>query len=55
MTARLLDVPASAIRLTLANLRTDGEDDLDGLAASLTHGLAQRPTLIEIAPASLKC
>jgi len=50
MTAHLLDVPASAIRLTLANLRTDGEDDLDGLAASLTHGLAQRPTLIEIAP-----
>jgi ParB-like nuclease domain len=50
MTARLMDVPASAIRLTPANPRTDGETDLDGLAASLVHGLAQRPTLIEIEP-----
>jgi hypothetical protein len=50
MTARLMDVPASAIRLTPANPRTDGETDLDGLAASLAHGLAQRPTLIEVEP-----
>jgi hypothetical protein len=50
MTTRLLDVPASAIQLTPANPRSDGATDLAGLAASLAHGLAQRPTLIEVAP-----
>jgi len=50
MTTRLLDVPASAIQLTPANPRSDGATDLAGLAASLVHGLAQRPTLIEVAP-----
>jgi hypothetical protein len=48
--ARLLDVPAAAIRLTPANPRTDGAEDLDGLVASLSLGLAQRPTLIEVEP-----
>jgi ParB-like chromosome segregation protein Spo0J len=49
-TARLLDVPAVAIRLSLANPRTDGEADLEGLAASVGQGLAQRPTLVEVQP-----
>ena len=49
-TARLLDVPAAAIRLTSANPRTDGGMDIEGLTASLGHGLAQRPTLIEVEP-----
>ena len=49
-TARLLDVPAAAIRLTPANPRTDGGMDIEGLAASLGHGLAQRPTLVEVEP-----
>ncbi len=50
MTTRLLDAPAAAIRLTPANPRTDGETDLAGLVASLAHGLAQRPTLVEVEP-----
>lgn len=48
--ARLLDVPAAAIRLTTANPRTDGGMDIAGLAASIGHGLAQRPTLVEVEP-----
>lgn len=49
-TARLADVPATAIRLTAANPRSDGEADLAGLATALGHGLAQRPTLLEVEP-----
>ncbi len=55
MAARLMDVPASAIRLAPANPRTDGETDLDGLAASLAHGLAQRPTWSRSSRACSRC
>lgn len=48
--ARLLDVPAAAIRLSSANPRTDGGMDIEGLVASIEHGLAQRPTLVEVEP-----
>ena len=48
--AQLCDVPAEAIRLTGANPRSDGAAGLEGLVASLAHGLAQRPTLTETAP-----
>ena len=47
---RLLDVPAAAIRLSAANPRTDGGMDIEGLVASIEHGLAQRPTLVEVEP-----
>lgn len=46
--ARLIDVPLTAIRLAPANPRTDGAHGIDGLAASLDAGLAQRPTLVEV-------
>lgn len=48
--ARLLDVPAAAIRLTAANPRTDGGMDIEGLVTSIGQGLAQRPTLVEVEP-----
>lgn len=50
MIVELRDVPATAIRLTSANPRTDGGMDIAGLTASITHGLAQRPTLVEVEP-----
>lgn len=50
MTVQVRDVPLDAIRLTRANPRSDGADDLDGLTAALAAGLAQRPTLVEVAP-----
>lgn len=48
MAARLADIPAAMIRLTVANPRSDGDADLAGLTAALKSGLAQRPTLVEV-------
>lgn len=48
MVARLADIPAAMIRLTVANPRSDGDTDLAGLTTALKSGLAQRPTLIEV-------
>lgn len=48
--ARLAEVPLEAIRLAPANPRSNGEAGLDGLTASLAHGVAQPPVLIEVAP-----
>ncbi|KAB8140801.1 hypothetical protein F8S13_22650 [Chloroflexia bacterium SDU3-3] len=48
--AQLRDVPAAQIQLAAANPRTDGAEDIAGLAASLSAGLAQRPTLLELGP-----
>jgi len=44
------DIPVAAIQLTPHNPRTDGDSDLDGLTASLAAGLAQMPTVEELAP-----
>jgi len=48
MSAMLIDIPADAIVLSAANVRTDGDTDLAGLTASLTYGYAQRPCLTPI-------
>ena len=44
------DIPVAAIQLTPHNPRTEGDSDLDGLTASLAAGLAQMPTVEELAP-----
>lgn len=48
--ARLAEVPLAAIRLAHTNPRSNGDADLGGLIASLAHGVAQPPALIEVAP-----
>lgn len=48
--ARLAEVPLASIRLATANPRSNGDADLGGLTASLAHGVAQPPALLEVAP-----
>ena len=43
--AYLQDIPLASIRMTAANPRTNADNDVAGLSASLTMGLAQRPTV----------
>lgn len=47
---RLALIPLAAIRISTRNPRTDGERELEGLAAALSAGLVQPPTLIEVGP-----